>query len=65
VGDGGGRGREGGEAGVIKPGLQPQSHYYSQWQVDHNIITAGRMVEIHTDNNYPKNPRGWLTRVRE
>lgn len=59
-----GAGRE-----VVKPVSlnlvrQPQSHYYSQWQVDHNIITAGHEWWIHTDNNYPKNPLGWLTRVR-
>jgi len=42
-------GKKGGgvKASVIKPHLQPQSHYYSQWQVDHNIITAGRMVDTH------------------
>lgn len=39
--------RGGGKAGVIKPRLQPQSHYYSQWQVDHNILTAGRMMDTH------------------
>lgn len=40
--------KEGGvKSSVIKPHLQPQSHYYSQWQVDHNIITAGRMVDTH------------------